>query len=78
MNCKRCIIPEIGFSTFGNGTITGNGSASSSTGNLPVVVLTHKPTNFMVARSSLMSELVLANINVAWHHWKLPEFAANF
>ncbi len=26
--------------TSGNGTITGNGSASSSTGNLPVMVLT--------------------------------------
>ena len=30
-----------GFPTSGNGTITGNGSASSSTGNLPVMVLTY-------------------------------------
>jgi hypothetical protein len=30
-----------GFPTSGSGTITGNGSASSSTGNLPVMVLTY-------------------------------------
>jgi hypothetical protein len=40
MNGKRCTllmyVPEMGFPTSDNGTITENGSASSSTGNLPV------------------------------------------
>jgi hypothetical protein len=31
----------------------------------------HKPTNFIIAVTSLMSELVLATIKLAWHHWKL-------
>ncbi len=41
--------------------------------------LVHKPTNFMVARTSLMSELVLATIKIGMAPLEVgPEFAANF
>ncbi len=39
-------VPEMGFPTSGNGTITGNVSASSSTGNLSVMVLTYTLSAF--------------------------------
>jgi hypothetical protein len=39
----------------------------------------HKPTNIMVARTSLMSELVLATIKFGMASLEVgPEFAANF
>ena len=39
----------------------------------------HKPTNFMVARTSLISELVLATIKFGMAPLKVgPEYAANF
>jgi hypothetical protein len=39
----------------------------------------HKPTNVMVARTSLMSELVLATIKSGMASLEVgPEFAANF
>ena len=39
----------------------------------------HKPTNFMVARTSLISELVLATITFGMAPLEVgPEFAANF
>jgi hypothetical protein len=39
----------------------------------------HKPTNFMVARTSLMSELVLATVKFGMASLEVgPEFAANF
>ncbi len=45
-------VPEMGFPTSGNGTITGNGSASSSTGNLPVMVLTQTQNSVPVFQSA--------------------------
>jgi hypothetical protein len=39
----------------------------------------HKPTNFMVARNNLLSELVLATIKFGMASLEIgPEFAANF
>ena len=32
---------------------------------------------FMVARTSLLSELVLATIKKSWHHWKLVKHLAS-
>ncbi len=41
--------------------------------------LMHNPTNFMVARTSLISELVLATIKFGMASLEVgPEFAANF
>ncbi len=41
--------------------------------------LMHKPTTFMVARTSLMSDLVLATIKFGMESLEVgPEFAANF
>ena len=41
--------------------------------------LVHKPTNFMIAMTSLMSELVIATIKFGMAPLKDgPEFAANF
>jgi hypothetical protein len=48
-------------------------------GAIPLGPLIHQPTKFMVVRTSLMSELVLATIKFGMASLEVgPEFAANF